>query len=124
MDREEEPSDNGAARFRLPEDLGLEAVDVNVRLKPGVGQEAGLHARLREELVRGPSLFRGHLREDEAARGPLYHEKAMDADFHDVGIPQGAGRGEPQRGCEEADFHHYLVGLLGTEGLEAGVAAG
>jgi hypothetical protein len=114
MDCTEEPSGDVATRFLFPEDFSLKAVDVDVRLKPGVGEETGFHACLREELIGGPALLRGHLGEEEPTRDPLPNEKTMDAHIHDVGILHPACRRERLRGGEKADLHDDPIGLLGT----------
>src|SRR6266705_353224 len=67
MRRPQVPAHDGPARLHLAEDLRLELVDPGLGVEPCVGEEARLHARLRQELRHVPVVLHRDLRQEESA---------------------------------------------------------
>src|SRR5207253_2240704 len=76
------PAHDGPPRIHFGEDLRLEGVDAGGGFEPRVREEAGLHARLREEVGRVAVLFDRDLREQDAPVRTLREAQPVDTNRH------------------------------------------
>src|SRR3972149_468367 len=118
MRRPEDPAGHRAAGFGLGEDLRLELLPPRRLVEPRVREEAGLHARLREELRRVPAPLDRDLGEEEPPERTVRDDQAILAPADLFGVLLRLPRLDRDRRREEAPLDRDLRQLLGGERRE------
>ena len=113
-----------AARRRLPVYLPAEGAYPDARAGPGVRRQAGLHAEVRQVLLRVPAPLDRHLRQQQPAAAHELDDQAVapHLDAPEV-VLRGRG-GDLLRDRENRDLHGDPSQLVPAQVREPGVVAG
>src|SRR5436190_1646089 len=116
------PAHDGPTRLHFGEDLRLERVDAGCGFEPRVREEAGLHARLREEVGRVEVLLDRDLREQNAPVRTLRDAQPVDTNRHMGGQLLRFLDFDQTGRREDADLDRHGVQFLGPHRREPRVA--